>query len=124
MNPIRIGAVFAFLGVLLGAFGAHFLRGRLDPALSQTFETAVRYQMYHSLALIGLGLTRRGEREPSAALAFAGTAFVVGIVVFSGSLYILAITGTPAWGAVTPVGGLALLAGWIAFAIGARRTAP
>ena len=122
MNLVRIGAIFALLGVALGAFGAHALRGRLDPALSQTFETGVRYQMFHALALIATGLVRdRAAERARRLLDIAGTLFVIGIVLFSGSLYLLAGTGTRAWGIVTPLGGLAFLAAWILLAVGARR---
>src|SRR5438874_1401571 len=122
MKWIRLGAVFAFLGVALGAFGAHALRGRLDPALSQTFETGVRYQMFHALALILTGLVReRAAASRQRWLEVAGVLFVIGIVLFSGSLYLLAATGVRAWGAVTPLGGLAFLGAWILLAFAARR---
>lgn len=108
------GAVAALIGVALGAFGAHALQGRLDPADLETFETGVRYQMYHALALLGVAWL--ATRWPGPATTFAGWAFVAGIVVFSGSLYMLVLTG-PRWlGAVTPLGGLAFLAGWVALA--------
>jgi len=124
MNGIRIGAIVAFLGVALGAFGAHALRGRLDPALSQTFETGVRYQMFHALALIALGLLRaRAPLEARRTLDVAAILFLAGVVLFAGSLYLLAATGTREWGIITPFGGLAFLVGWILFAIGARREA-
>jgi len=123
----RLGAVFGFLAVVLGAFGAHALRDRLGAALSQVYETGVRYQMYHALALITVDLIRsrslkQAEPRPARSpLEVAGVLFAAGIVLFSGSLYALALTGERAWGAITPLGGAALLAGWIAFAIGCWR---
>lgn len=108
------GALAALLAVGLGAFGAHALEGRLDARDLATFETGVRYQMYHALALLVVAWAV--GRWPGAATTFAGWAFVAGIVVFSGSLYLLVLTG-PRWlGAVTPLGGLSFLAGWAALA--------
>jgi len=107
---LLVGALFAFLGVAFGAFGAHGLRGRLSPEMLAVFETGVRYQMYHALAilLVGLMMAPMGGW----AIHTAGWAFVVGIVLFSGSLYLLALTGTTMFGAITPLGGLAFLVGW------------
>jgi len=107
---LLIGALAAFLAVALGAFGAHWLRSRLSPEMLAVFETAVRYQMYHALAilLVGLMMAPMGGW----AVHTAGWAFAIGIVLFSGSLYLLAITGTTAFGAITPIGGLAFLVGW------------
>jgi uncharacterized membrane protein YgdD (TMEM256/DUF423 family) len=114
-----IGAVLGFFGVLAGAFGAHALKARLSPVLLQVFETAVRYQLVHALALVvaALALERGGSRP----LAAACVLFVAGTVCFSGSLYALALTGVPAWGMVTPVGGVCLLGGWVALAAGLAR---
>jgi uncharacterized membrane protein YgdD (TMEM256/DUF423 family) len=113
-----IGALSAFISVAAGAFGAHALRSRLDPDLLQTFETGARYQMYHAFGLfvcawlVSQGSGPWGER--------AGWAFIVGTLLFSGSLYALALTGVRALGAITPFGGLAFLAGWIMLALAAR----
>lgn len=116
----RLGCSFGFLGVAAGAFGAHALRGRVPPDLLAVFETGARYQMYHALALLAVALA--AARAPSTALRAAGWLFTAGIVVFSGSLYLLALTGVRVLGAITPLGGLCLLAGWIALAVaGARR---
>lgn len=104
----RWGAALGFVGVGLGAFGAHGLKGRVGPDLLATFEIGVRYQMYHALALVLLSRTASGT-----AAARAGRCFVGGTLVFSGSLYLLTFTGIRTWGAVTPFGGLALLAGWL-----------
>lgn len=113
-----IGALSAFISVAAGAFGAHALRSRLGPDLLQTFETGARYQMYHAFGLfvcawlVSQGPCPWGER--------AGWAFILGTLLFSGSLYALALTGIRALGAVTPFGGLAFLAGWIMLALAAR----
>lgn len=103
------GATSAFLAVAAGAFGAHYLKARLTPDHLTAFETAARYQMYHGLALfICASLSERGWRlAPS-----AGWLFVVGTVLFSGSLYLVALTGISRFGMITPLGGLAFLAGW------------
>ena len=105
-----VGALFAFLAVALGAFGAHALRSRISPEMLAVFETGVRYQMYHALALLLVGLMM----GPMGGwlIHTAGWAFVVGIVLFSGSLYLLAITGTTLFGAIAPIGGVAFLVGW------------
>src|SRR5207249_1179064 len=107
---LLIGAISGFLGVAFGAFGAHALRERLSPEMLAVFETGVRYQIYHALALFGTGLllTRMGGWL----IATAAWFFVAGIVLFSGSLYALALTGVTILGAVTPVGGLCFLIGW------------
>lgn len=105
-----LGAVLGFLGVAAGAFGAHALRGRLDPAMLQVFETAARYQLVHAVALLFVG--RFAAEAPRAGATGAAWAFLAGVPLFSGSLYALALTGQPLWGAVTPLGGVAFLAGW------------
>jgi len=112
---LLIGGVLGFLGVALGAFGAHGLRGRLSPDMLAVFETAVRYHMYHTLALLLTGLMM--ARLGGWLFAAAGWCFVGGIVLFSGSLYALALSGVTVLGAITPIGGLAFLAGWAALAI-------
>jgi uncharacterized membrane protein YgdD (TMEM256/DUF423 family) len=104
------GAFLALVSVALGAFGAHALRSRLDPRSLEVFETGVRYQTTHALALLLLALLL--PRLHGALGAAAGWAFLAGIVVFSGSLYLLALTGVTRWGAVTPLGGVAFMAGW------------
>lgn len=109
-----LGAVLALVAVALGAFGAHGLRGRLDAADLDTFEIGVRYQMYHALALLLVAWIQ--TRWPGGATVVAGWAFLVGILVFSGSLYTLVLTGARWLGAVTPIGGLAFLVGWGALA--------
>ncbi len=101
----------------LGAFAAHGLKAILAPDMLAVFETGVRYQMYHAFALFAAAWAF--ARWPSRAFAIAGGLFVAGIVVFSGSLYLLALTDTRWLGAITPLGGLAFLAGWLCLAWGA-----
>jgi uncharacterized membrane protein YgdD (TMEM256/DUF423 family) len=112
-----VGALMGFVGVGLGAFGAHGLKGRLPAEMLAVFETGVRDQMYHALALLVLGamMTRLEGR----AVVVAGWSFTAGILIFSGSLYALALSGVTMLGAVTPIGGVAFLIGWIALAIAA-----
>ena len=110
---IGFGAVFAFLGVALGAFGAHALRDRLSTDMMAVYQTGVQYQMIHALALLALGAQERVSAKVT------GWLFLVGIVVFSGSLYALALSGVKAFGAVTPLGGVAFLAGWAVLAVNA-----
>ncbi len=107
------------MAVAAGAFGAHTLRSRLAPDLLITFETGARYQMYHALAMLLVGWA--SSRWPGGALAFAGWCFAVGTVLFSGSLYVLALTGLRWIGVITPIGGVAFLLGWLSFAWGALR---
>jgi len=116
-NFLLLGALFGFLAVALGAFGAHALRARLAPEMLAVFETGVRYHMYHALALVltSLAMARMGGWL----LVTAGWCFVAGILLFSGSLYALALTGVTILGAITPLGGLAFLAGWAFLAIAA-----
>jgi uncharacterized membrane protein YgdD (TMEM256/DUF423 family) len=117
MPPLRIAAVLGFLGVLLGAFGAHGLRGRVSPEMLEVWRTGVLYHLVHVLALLGVALA--GERV-GWGRAVIGL-FAAGILVFSGSLYALALTGQTWLGAITPLGGAAFLGGWVALAVSARR---
>lgn len=118
-NPFwTLGCVLALLGVAAGAFGAHALRARVAPDLLAVFETGARYHMYHALALLAVALA--AERLPGRQWRAAGWLFTAGIVVFSGSLYLLALTGARWLGAVTPLGGAAFLGGWVALALAAR----
>ncbi len=114
-----IGALNGFLGVAAGAFGAHALRGTLSVERIQMFETGARYEILHALALLGVALAL--ERGRTRALVAAGWLFAAGAVVFAGSLYALALSQIRAWGAVTPLGGLCLLAGWVALGVGLAR---
>ena len=119
MMWVRLGAILMFVGVALGAFGAHALRDRLTADMLQVFETGVRYHFYHSLGLFAVGWL--AESHPSPWITGAGVAFTTGVLVFSGSLYILALSGARWWGAVTPLGGLAFMAGWLLLAFGSFR---
>jgi uncharacterized membrane protein YgdD (TMEM256/DUF423 family) len=114
---LLIGSVAAFLGVALGAFGTHTLRGRVAPEMLAAFESGVRYQMYHAIAILIVGLVM--GRMSGWLIQTAGWCFVAGIVLFSGSLYLLALSGVTILGAVTPLGGLAFLAGWACLAFAA-----
>jgi len=111
---VALGALFAGLAVALGAFGAHALRASLAPRDLEIFETGVRYQMYHALALILVGVL--SAYRPQSSLLAAGWLFSAGIVIFSGSLYLLVITNTRWLGAVTPLGGVAFILAWISMA--------
>ena len=108
---VRLGAIFMFLAVGLGAFGAHALRQRLSPEMLAIFETGVRYHVYHALGLFAVAWV--ADKSPASLANAAGWAFTVGIVVFSGSLYVLSMTGVRWLGAVTPLGGTAFLVGWV-----------
>ena len=116
---VALGAISALLAVAAGAFGAHALRARLSPDLLAVFETAARYQMYHALGL--LAVAWMVTRWPGPWPVRAGWLFVAGTVLFSGSLYALALTGVRWLGAITPLGGAAFLAGWLCLAWGASR---
>lgn len=107
----------AMVAVAAGAFGAHALRAQLTPESLTVFETGARYQMYHALALLAVAWAV--ARWPGPLPVWAGRLFVAGTVLFSGSLYILALTGIRWWGAVTPLGGAAFLAGWICLVLSA-----
>lgn len=114
-----IGACSAALAVAAGAFGAHALRARLAPDLLAVFETGVRYQMYHALGLLIVSLA--ATRIPHPGVRAAGSLFVAGTVVFSGSLYALSLSGIRGFGAITPLGGVCFIAGWLALAGGILR---
>ena len=116
------GAALCGLGVVLGAFGAHGLRARVTPDMLAVFETGVRYHLIHALGLLAVAWA--ASRWPAAWVSAAGWLFVAGIVIFSGSLYLLVMTGTRWLGAVTPIGGLCLIAGWAVLTVGALRAAP
>lgn len=114
------GAVLMALAVLLGAFGAHALKKSLSPNLLAVYTTGVEYQFYHALGLLLVGLI--GYHYPSKWLNWSGILLISGIILFSGSLYVLAITGIKALGVITPIGGLAFVAGWICLAVGIWKT--
>jgi len=114
-----LGALSGFIAVGAGAFGAHGLKARLTPDLLAVFDTGARYQMLHALALLAVAWAV--TRWPGRAALASGWCFVAGTVVFSGSLYLLALTGVRSLGAVTPFGGVLLLAGWLLLAVTAWR---
>ncbi len=113
-----LGALFAGLGVALGAFGAHALRTRLEPRYLEVFETGVRYQMYHAFALFAAAwLLSRGAAQAGQ----AAIAFTLGILLFSGSLYLMGFTHWHWLGPVTPLGGVGFLVGWVLMILAARK---
>ena len=111
MNYLMIGAISGCLVVIMGAFGAHALNEILDDYGKSIYNKAVLYHMFHSIALLILGLINK--IQPDIPLSMAGWSFVFGIILFSGSLYILAITGIKSMGMITPIGGMLFIMGWI-----------
>ena len=116
---LLLAALFGFTGVGLGAFAAHALKSRLSPEYLAVFQTGVHYQMLHALALLVLAVLAR--QLPGRLLLAAGSLFALGIVLFSGSLYALTLSGISALGMITPLGGLAFLAGWLCLGMHAWR---
>jgi uncharacterized membrane protein YgdD (TMEM256/DUF423 family) len=115
----KIGAFTAMLAVILGAFGAHLLKDRLSTDALGAYNTGVQYQMYHAIGILLIAVLI--ERLPSQKLAiWAARLLLIGIVLFSGSLYALALSGVKVMGAITPLGGIAFIAGWICLALAAR----
>jgi uncharacterized membrane protein YgdD (TMEM256/DUF423 family) len=114
---LLVGAVAGLIAVAFGAFGAHGLRGRLSPEMLNVFEIGVRYQMYHALAI--LLVAALSMRIESRLLPIAGWAFTAGIAIFSGSLYVLSMTGITLLGAITPIGGVAFILGWVCLILAA-----
>lgn len=119
---IAIAALNGFMAVACGAFAAHGLKARLPEDLLAIFQTGVQYQMYHALALLAVGLLGL-HMDQSGLLRTSGWLFIAGIIIFSGSLYILSLTGTRWLGAITPIGGVAFLAGWLLLLAAALRQA-
>jgi len=113
------GSGFSLLAVILGAFGAHALRAKLAPEMLETFEVAVRYQMYHSLGLFAAAWA--DSQWSSHITTASGWCFFIGILIFSGSLYALSLTGIRWLGAITPIGGLAFIVGWGCLTLAAIR---
>lgn len=119
-NYVKIGAVAAFLSVAIGAFGAHGLEGRISADDLEVYRTGVLYQMFHSLGI--LLIAALSDKLHSRRLTqWACRLLLIGIVLFSGSLYVLAISGVKVLGAITPLGGVAFLAGWICLALATRK---
>lgn len=115
---LMIGSLSAGLSVAAGAFGAHALRARLEPRQLEVFETAARYQMYHALAIVLVAWA--ATRFTSSLVHVSGWLFLAGTVLFSGSLYAMTFTGIRALGAITPIGGVCFIAGWVCLALAAR----
>jgi uncharacterized membrane protein YgdD (TMEM256/DUF423 family) len=116
---LAAGSISAFLAVALGAFGAHGLKDRLSSEMVNIFEVGVRYHMYHALALLAVAWA--SARWPGSGINAAGWLFIAGTIIFSGSLYLLSLTGIRWLGAITPIGGAAFLLGWLLLAWGAWR---
>ena len=116
---LALGAAYGLLGVALGAFGAHGLRDRLSPELLAAWKTGVEYQFYHAFALLAVGWMLRSLG--SSALQLAGLSFAIGVLLFSGSLYALALSGIRGLGAITPLGGLLFLVGWASLMVAVLR---
>jgi uncharacterized membrane protein YgdD (TMEM256/DUF423 family) len=119
--PLAAGAVFGLTGVVMGALGAHGLAGQLSESGLDIWDTAVLYHLTHALALVVVGVRLSQTVPPPWPVVLAGWGFGVGILLFSGSLYVLALGGPPVFGPLTPLGGLALCAGWVALLAAARR---
>ncbi|MCC6214893.1 MAG: DUF423 domain-containing protein [Polyangiaceae bacterium] len=114
MSWIGVAGVLGFLGVALGAFGAHGLRGRVPEPMLAHWQTATLYLLVHAVALLAIGAYGRAT---AVAVGWPAALFLAGVVLFSGSLYVLVLTGVPRLGMVTPLGGLSLLAGWLAVVV-------
>ncbi|RCR70479.1 DUF423 domain-containing protein [Larkinella punicea] len=123
---LQSGAILGFLGVALGAFGAHAFRAMLELSKrSDTFETAVKYQFYHALALVAIGILLQLPATTAVSAKYyswAGYAFLFGVLIFSGSLYAICFTGITKFGAIAPIGGLLMLAGWAMLLIGGLKS--
>ena len=119
MSWFAVGALLAAAAVGVGAFGAHGLRTRVDAEMLAVFETGARYHMYHALALLAVGWA--STRWPGGLVTAAGWLFIVGIVLFSGSLYTMTLTGARWLGAITPLGGLSFILGWVLLALSALK---
>lgn len=118
---LAIAAILGGTAVAAGAFGSHALREQLSDRALDIFETGVRYQMYHALALLAVGILLGQSKVPPVTLPFAGYAFILGILIFSGSLYTLSISGIKWLGAIAPIGGTFLMLGWVCLAIAAMK---
>ncbi|MEY8744679.1 DUF423 domain-containing protein [Bacillales bacterium AN1005] len=113
---MMLGAILTMLSVAIGAFGAHIVKEHIDAKALATYETGVQYHMIHAVALLIVGLTA-GQLGESAKLRWSARLLLIGIIVFSGSLYVLSTTGIKILGAITPIGGVAFIAGWLLFAL-------
>ena len=113
---LTIAAILGASSVAAGAFGTHSLRGQLSERALEIFEVGTRYQMYHALALLGVAILLNNNPQPNKSLVVSGWLFITGVLLFSGSLYALSLTNTVSLGILTPLGGAALIAGWITLA--------
>ena len=111
------GAILGAIGVAMGAFGAHMLKERVEPRMLDIWSTATQYQLWHALAIVAVAMLIARDGGDTTAARVAGGAFTLGILVFSGSLFLLVLTGKTWLGAITPIGGTALIVGWIALAV-------
>ncbi|MEL7036957.1 MAG: DUF423 domain-containing protein [Cyanobacteria bacterium J06592_8] len=118
---LTIAAILGGFSVMAGAFGAHALEGKISERAIEIFETGARYQMYHALALLLIAVLLKTSPSPQPLMVIAGSAFILGIGIFSGSLYALSLTGIKILGAIAPLGGVALIAGWGCLAIAALK---
>ena len=116
---VRIGAILAMIAVILGAFGAHALKAKLNPDMLEIYKTGAQYHLIHALGLILIGVIAERNPVPRGAV-WAGCLLVAGIILFSGSLYLLSTTGIKAFGAITPLGGVAFISGWGCLAFSAK----
>jgi uncharacterized membrane protein YgdD (TMEM256/DUF423 family) len=112
-----IAAIFGGLSVAAGAFGAHALGEKVSERMLEIFDTGARYQLYHALALLLVAILISRVETPPTTLFISGWLFIIGVTIFSGSLYVLSLTGIKSLGAITPLGGLSLMAGWAALAV-------
>jgi uncharacterized membrane protein YgdD (TMEM256/DUF423 family) len=112
-----IGAVLGALGVAMGAFGAHMLKGKVEPRMLDIWSTATQYQLWHALALVAVALMIGREGGATTSAVVAGWGFTLGTLIFSGSLFILVLSGKTWLGAITPIGGIALIVGWVGLAL-------
>lgn len=119
---VTVAAVNGMIAVIAGAFGAHYLRTRLRPELLNAYEVGVRYEMYHALALLAVAWL--ASRRPGRLINASGVCMTIGIVLFTGSLYALALTGVTKLGLITPFGGLLLIVGWLLMAVAGTKSAP
>lgn len=117
---IIIGAINAFLSVALGAFGAHGLEGKVEPKYLEIWKTGVQYQMFHAMGMIAVGILM-GQVQASSMLNWSGWMMLIGTVIFSGSLYALTLSGIKVLGAITPIGGVAFLVGWVLLIMAAMK---
>ena len=118
---IIIGAINAFLSVALGAFGAHALEGKISQKYIEVWNTGVHYQMFHAIGILIIGVLM-GTVAPNSLLSWSGWFMLIGIVLFSGSLYVLSLSGIKVLGAITPLGGVSFLAAWVLLIVFAAKT--